>query len=126
VLRNNGANPLLGTTFFKDAFAVAEKGHELAVKQDKQHSNLALKGSMQEFTLEGKSQQAKYLCDRRPLMIQMSGHVKLALQDKVRASEAKAEEAKQSRDPYAPSMKNRKPAAKSDFYKLKFQMQTLA
>merc|ERR1711977_505845 len=73
VLRNHGANPLLGTSFFKDSFAIADKGYELQAKSLEAGEMLAIKGDMKaamhEFVVEGSNGPRQYLTDRRPVAI---------------------------------------------------------
>merc|ERR1712080_739026 len=57
ILRRHGANPLLGTSFHEDAFALVDarpvRGQE---------------PSMQEY-IDSDSSSAKFLCDRRPIPV---------------------------------------------------------
>jgi len=68
ILRRHGANPLLGTSFHKDAFALADA---LPAKQKAANRNLG--SSMLEYLDCGPFGSGKYLADRRPIPVKKTG-----------------------------------------------------
>ena len=138
LVRMHGANPLLGTTFFKDAFAIAAKGSQLMSEHRPTEATKALTSGMKEYgAIEGKFDSRGRFIEggkqhererrqgvRKPMAITMDAETKLALQypgcNQDTASGQKSKSAMYAQqDPATVSMQNRKEVGESTYYQRK-------